>query len=775
MKPFIYWCVGAPNDIGKILFPLIEKEIGEQVYIDDFELPYEEGGVVIVMGTFMLNLLKKAGIAPKTPGVNKLRSQRLIHGSCSYFVTFDPQAAAYDASIPDQIRWDVSVARRWVETGSMEPDVGEYRYVDDLTDVCHYIEANWLDGGEPLDIAVDSETMGLLPWYPDKKIVAFQVSVEHGKADVVHLLRDWTEEGWNKFLSQVAWLLTTKKVKIRGANFKYDLMWFWEKWGLECTNFTFDTTIVGSLLDENRSNSLSLHAKLLTSMGGYDDEFNRQWDKGHMELVPRENLLPYAGGDPDACRRSAGVMKQQLLSDAPLTTFYVKLLHPAARAFEKVEREGILVDLDKYGLLRRDVDRALISMTDEMMSMVPSRLRGKYSDDLKVSRPALIVDLMFSNMGFGLKPRVFTPKTGAISTSLKDHLSMFKDHPEAGRFVTLLEDHGKLNKLKQTYIDGFLMHKRPDGRFHPTYMLFKGGVYNDPDDTSGTVTGRTSAKDPAIQTLMKRGAWAKRLRDCYPAPVGYKVFALDFSQGELRLVADASGDATMLNAYLNDQDLHAITAAKLSGMELGELLHMMDTAYDEYDVIRYRGKAGNFGLVYGMSADGYQEYARAVYGLELTLAEAVDHREAYFGLYPGLIPWQDGQREYVKDRGFVRSPLGRVRRLPLVWSPDSFWSSKAKRQAINAPIQSTLSDMCLWALALIVERYITKEMVLVAMIHDQLIGYVKEGLEMEWLGRLKAIMENLPFEETFGWKPRLSFPVDCELGPTLGTLEKVAV
>ena len=113
-------------------------------------------------------------------------------------------------------------------------------------------------------------------------------------------------------LAQIEWLLTSPMVKIRGSNFKYDLIWIAEKWGIECTNFKFDNALVGSLVDENRSNGLDTHAKAMSTLGGYADEFNDTVDKNHMELVELPKLLPYGAGDLDAAYQVADVLRDRV-------------------------------------------------------------------------------------------------------------------------------------------------------------------------------------------------------------------------------------------------------------------------------------------------------------------------------------------------------------------------------------------------------------------------------------------------------------------------------
>ena len=205
-----------------------------------------------------------------------------------------------------------------------------------------------------MKVSFDTETMGLYPWYPEKDFVACSFTHRPGRSEMLYLGRKQhpVELGYN-IISQIEWLLTSPKVRLRMANGKFDLIWVKEKWGIDCTNFTFDTLLVGSLLDENRNNSLNLHAKLFTDFGGYDDAFNAKYDKGKMEQVPVEDLRVYQGGDTDACYRVADLMQAELDEDPALKQFYVTILHPAARAFEKIERRGILVDQQKFAVLRQ--------------------------------------------------------------------------------------------------------------------------------------------------------------------------------------------------------------------------------------------------------------------------------------------------------------------------------------------------------------------------------------------------------------------------------------
>jgi len=242
------------------------------------------------------------------------------------------------------------------------------------------------------------------------------------------------------------------------------------------------------------------------------------------------------------------------------------------------------------------------------------------------------------------------------------------------------------------------------------------------------------------------------------------------------VVACVAPEATMIQAYKDGLDLHAVTGAKLAQVDLQEFLTWKENEDEElaekFDDNRGKAKPANFGLLYGMSAEGFQAYAWTAYGVKLTASEAEQMRNAFFELYPGLLGFHDRQRELVKIHKAVRSPLGRIRHLPMFDSWDRSIKSKAERQAINSPIQSCLSDMMIWAIARIEQEFPNGEIEVVGMIHDALVAYVDEDKVHERTGQVVQLMSNLPLHEV-GWKPQLKFTADAEAGPDLANMKKL--
>lgn len=748
--------------------------------------------VVLVCGTKALNLLQASGACPKGRTVTSMRETvvKRANGGCFMF-TFDPGLTNKEPEKKDLIDWDLRLAVRQMITGKLDPQIGVYQWVNDFDPVIQWVEQQYAQTGKAVDVSMDLETETFFPWYADRDIVSISFTAQRETAHVLYVGSQAPPIALDPtvpLFDQIEWLLTSPKVKMRGANLKYDLVWIREKWELECTNFKFDSMLVGSLLDENRSNGLSTHAKLLTTMGGYDAHFDNAYDKSKMgEIkvsIPKvgADYLTYAGGDTDAVQRASDVLREELCERPGLANFYVTILHPAARAFEKVERRGVLVDQQKYHVLRDDLNKTIKDATQQAMELLPVKLkikwRDKIEDQLKGGKsplvPSILKDYFFTNNGLNLKPKMQTEKTKEPSMT-KAHLKMFGDVPGAMKMVGVLTEMDSASKTLSTFVEGFLKHLRPDGKLHPTYFLGHAEFEGHDDDDSGTVTGRLSCKNPAFQTLPKKTKWAKRLRECYIASPGKTLIELDYSQGELRVVACVAPEKQMIKAYEAGLDLHAVTGAQLAEVELNEFLSWKasqdQSLQDKFEKYRGNAKPANFGLLYGMSAEGFQAYAWSGYGLKMTLAEAQKVRNAFFELYSGLTDYHGRSEKLVKLHEKVTSPLGRIRNLPTIRSWDNQTKSSAIRQAINSPIQSCLSDMMIWAISIIEAEYGDK-IAVIGMIHDALIAEVDTDQLLLRVGQAQEIMQNLPFHE-LGWKPQLPFPGDAKAGLNLAQLKDV--
>jgi DNA polymerase-1 len=308
-------------------------------------------------------------------------------------------------------------------------------------------------------------------------------------------------------------------------------------------------------------------------------------------------------------------------------------------------RQGVALDRDAWVALARAADDEADRLREELDRAAPPKpgaLCGGWNwDSPQQAREALAL-------------------AGRAVADTADETLAAVDHPLAG----LLRRYRLARKRAGTYGTDWLLHVADDGRVYPTWRQ------------AGTASGRMSCSDPNMQQL-PRGEY----RRCVVAPPARVLVKADYSQIELRIAAKVSGDAALLEAYRRGDDLHSTTARNVLGFE--------DVTREH----RQLAKALNFGLLYGMGAKGFRQYAKGQYGLELTEDEARHYREAFFRSYPGLAAWH--RRVRAGKANQTRTLAGR-RRLLGPDTPDT--------HRLNTPVQGTGADGLMRALALLWER-----------------------------------------------------------------------
>lgn len=782
-KTLCIWTKDKSIDVFSTLSPIIQAQQVRFAAIkcsvsNDLSV-FPKADVVFAMGGAALKQLQEASVGiAKNKTVNSLRALPHRIGKTDVFFSYSAGIREVDYGWHVDLLCDFSNALMYAATGKIKPPMGKYQWVSDFTQLIADVEEKFALSGKPVDVCFDTETEGNDYISSAGRFVTLQFSAAPGTGCALfiasHEQAAAIQQSEHPVYQQLKWLLTTPKISLKAANGKYDMVWVRQKFGIRCTNFKMDTTLVGSMLDENRSNSLDVHAKLHSTIPGYSDEFDHKIDKSHMGLLAQDQeLLDYACGDTDAGLQAAVNMRTELLKDSRATKFYVNCLHPGARAFEIIERGGIFVDMPVYEALEAELRAELAKLVKEVIGVVGGRIYAKHLDETKtgglnITKPSLIRDFMFSPMGLNLRPRMLTEKTSDPVTS-DEHLQMFKDVPEAQAFIRLREAYSSANKVLG-YCTGFREHLRQDGRWHPWYFLFKGKFDNfDNDMSGGTVTGRLSAKDPPIQVVPKHSEWGKKMRRIFAAPPGYVLCERDYNQGELRVVACIAHVSRMLDAYAKNMDLHALTGSFIKGMTYEAVMALKKTDKKLFGEIRQPAKPANFGLLYGQGEEGFQAYAEANYNVVMPIEEAGRIRDLFFKMYFELLGYHEEAKRFGHKYGYVRSPLGRVRHLPLINSRDRQIRGKWERKAINSPVQGTLSDMLVWSLGLEYAMDYLEEAPCFATIHDACYDYLPEDNAEDWAEKKRAVMENLPFENV-GWKPQIKFLADVKLGPNMSDL-----
>lgn len=482
---------------------------------------------------------------------------------------------------------------------------------------------------------------------------------------------------WSPFLGQ--WRLVLKWVLQRlrkakkpliGHNLKFDIRWSHTHTGVNLARFTeWDTQVSSHMLDENSSTKLKEVAPDLFNIKRWDESVDLT-KPGAAEKTDIWVLGDYAARDTYWTWRVSKVHRRIMsldpdyspsspdeIEDFRLGELMEHCSKPTSASLTQIEENGIGLDLDwvmpELTLHKMEADLALDELAEH------------FQMDRETATTAA------TSKWFQEMTTLAVEEGDLRVTALTDsgnpqwNKSVLKRQAREGYGVAGLilrhRDHAKKAEFLQSWID----HVAPDGRIHSTYRA------------GHVVTGRLSSASPNMQQV------TKSLKPAFIPSPGHVIIDLDYSQIELRVAAFVSRNEAMIDAYQKDMDLHRMMGARITGKGLE------DVTADE----RQGGKSANFGLLYGMQAKGYREYAEDVYDVHYTLDEAIEVRDAFFKQWEGLDEWHERVIETAHNFGQVTSPIGRVRRVPGVFMDDWGMRSYSERAAINSPVQGMASDM----------------------------------------------------------------------------------
>lgn len=649
----------------------------------------------------------------------------------------------------------------------------DYEYVTDL---------QFLIDAEPDILFFDIEATGLSPFErgsynvrrydpaihggkvrPHPAILSFQFCYEPGKAYMLvwdHPERPVPLRRKKVLREQLRKVLCREGTCVVGQNAKFDALYTSVVEGITY-RIGGDTLMLATLLDENsisRSQD-TLVSTYLPDRAGYADEFNSTYDKSRMWEVPLDDLFHYGCGDVETGFLLHQILHEKVFEDEGLAQNYTYVSIPGLNAFRAMEPVGMHVDLSALDAFERRMAEEVDRQKNELLDQVPrSILRENIDKGLSFTRNDFIRDILFFHRdGFRLKPQVYTDSTAKLapnlrvpSVSSKGHLPFFFD---VCPFTVLLAQHMKDLRMLGTSIRGFKEKYIIDGMVRPTYSLHT------------TVTGRSSSENPNGQNFPSRGDNAAAYRRCFRAPPGYVVIQADYSQIELRIVADMAKERTMLEIYRRGEDIHVLTGITAAGITMEEFKRLSPPQQKE---IRRNAKAVNFGFVYGMWYKKFTSYAKTQYGVEYTEEQSKEIREAYFRLYPGLIAYHKRQIEEAMKYGAVRSYTGRLRHLPQINSEEEWVRQEAGRQAINAPVQNVASDLGIMSAGEIVESIEPSYLQPVAFVHDALYCYAPAEYAIWAAKTLKWFMEGIDLQTRFGLRLRVPLVADVSIGMNFG-------
>jgi len=558
---------------------------------------------------------------------------------------------------------------------------------------------------------------------------------------------------WQRILAFIA--PAFRRVPIAVAhNGKFDCRWL-RHFGVDRT-VTFDTMFAAHLLDENRPKGLKPLAQQLLGA--------EPWAMSTKSLLLEElaKVLKYNGLDTWHTMRLWRLFRAQLMEQPRLLRIFKLLLMPASEVFTDVERRGLWVDREALATNWRIAAAELADVEERCAAYVPDDWaeHGTWKE-INYNPSNFLRWLMFEHLGAPILARGKAKDNGDPGDpSLAEAvmLDLAELEGPAGEFARLLIERSKWFKYCSSFFSAYDEQLDENDRIHSTFKI------------TGTVTGRlSSGKADADKVTGKRQIRGvnlqqvprdKFVRGVFGAPPGWTFIEADYSQVELRIAAEVSGERNMLHHYATGQDLHMAMAMRMTGKPASEV-----TSEE-----RKKAKPVNFGYLYGMGWRKFQVTAWTNYGLRFTDAEAEASRAAFFDMWPDLQSWHARQRRLASKYGRVESPLGRVRHLPDVYSPHQDVRAEAERQAINSPVQAMASDLTLLSLILLDEAFKREELRArpLGTVHDA-VNFEAPNEELHVvLPLIKDTMQNLPIKRKFGYDLRVPLIADLKVGERWG-------
>jgi uracil-DNA glycosylase family 4 len=708
---------------------------------------------------------------------NRGKLFNIMEGDGVLFPTISPSAVNRNPGLRGGFVADLQYFGRLVRGEGEVPDhhtnaghTTVVRTPGDLKRALRHIRHAWA-------VAYDIETTGAAEYDSTARVVSISVTVTEGpNMTTAHTYniplfhpQSWFQAVWRRVL----WYITRALMKCSrrvAHNAKYDTKWMQHFAKEEGFTPTFDTIIAAALLDENRPKGLKPLAQMLLGA--------EPWGIDTKDLLntPIDEVLEYNGLDTWHTLRLYFDLKSTLIRQPRLARLFKHLVMPLVVELCYVERRGVYVYEDQLYTNWNIVKAKLADIHDELENYVPET-----NPFIKILRNGTVKSngvnwnasnfgrwFLYEYLGLPVIKRGKTKEDGSPGDPSMDEatLAYLADMVEIQPGATvakLLGERVTWNKYDTSFFTPWSQLIDHNSRMHSVFKPW------------GTVTGRMSSGKEDQEKITARGQIrgvnlqqvprGDLTRGIFGAPPGSFFVEFDYSQIELRVAAFLAREETMLRLYANGEDIHMAMAMRMTGKP-AELVTKEE---------RKKAKAVNFGFLYGMGWRKFTMTAWETYGVRVTEEEAVAFRKAFFDQFPGLVPWHAKQRRLAHTFGRVETPMGRVRHLPDIYSPDRGVASEAERQAINSPVQGFASDMCALSMVLLAKKFRSQGVRAypIGTVHDA-VNWEIHGDDLEIaLPQIRYTMENLPLEELFGVVMDVPIVADCKVGQRWGQAKEV--
>ena len=508
-----------------------------------------------------------------------------------------------------------------------------------------------------------------------------------------------------------------KTVKV-GQNIKYDMLVL-GNYGVEVRGPLFDTMIAHYVLQPELRHGMDYLAEIYLKYETIKIEEligAKGKNQGNMRDLAPEAVYKYACEDADVTLKLKNKLEKEL-EEHGVKQLFEEIEMPLVPVLAYMERNGVRIDTEALKETSKHFTARMHQIEEEVHQMA--------GVNFNIASPKQVGEVLFDRMKIVEKAK--KTKTGQYVTSEEVLESLRGKHEIIGKIL----EHRGLKKLLGTYIDALPLLINPStGRIHTSF------------NQTVTATGRLSSSNPNLQNIPIRNEDGKEIRKAFIPDDGCEFFSADYSQIELRIMAHLSGDPHMVEAFKNEQDIHAATASKIYKVKLEEVTREQ----------RSKAKTANFGIIYGISVFGLAER------LNVDRKEAKELIDGYFENYPHVKEYMDKSIQVAREKGYIETVFKRKRYLPDINSRNAVVRGYAERNAINAPIQGSAADIIKIAMIRIYQRFkkegLKSKMIL--QVHDELnfsvVPSERGKVEQIVLSEMEAAYKmKVPLHADCGW------------------------
>ena len=563
-------------------------------------------------------------------------------------------------------------------------------------------------------ISLDTETTGTDAM--SAELVGMSFSYKENQAFYVPVPQDREEA--QKIVDKFKPVFENEKSIKVGQNIKYDMIVL-GNYGVSIKGQMFDTMIAHYVLQPELHHGMDYLAEVYLKYDTIKIEEligAKGKNQRNMRDLSPTDIYKYACEDADVTLKLKNILEKELETNG-VKELFEEIEMPLVPVLAYIERNGVRIDTEALKETSRHFTIRMREIEEEIY-----KLAGM---EFNVSSPKQVGEVLFDRLKIVEKAK--KTKTGQYVTSEEVLESLKGKH----QIVEKILDYRGLKKLLSTYIDALPELINPKtGRIHTSF------------NQTVTATGRLSSSNPNLQNIPVRDDDGKEIRKAFIPDNGCEFFSADYSQIELRIMAHLSEDDNMIEAFREEQDIHAATAAKIYKINIDEVTREQ----------RSKAKTANFGIIYGISVFGLAER------LNVDRKEAKELIDGYFENYPKVKAYMDESIRSARDKGYIETIFKRKRYLPDINSRNAVVRGYAERNAINAPIQGSAADIIKVAMIRIYKRFMDEgiKSKMILQVHDELNFSVlreeKEKVQQIVISEMEAAYKmKVPLLADCGW------------------------